>query len=108
MRPPHENEALRLARIEFSRWRPDEAEVTEIRLEGEHPDTLLVVIFTHRDRPGCVFGFRFPMELGAPEDGHAIDPVMMVDISVINADEEVDAVDLGLPRDCQAGEVTWV
>jgi hypothetical protein len=107
MRPPHEGEALRLARAEFSGWRPGEVEVTDIRLDGEHPDTLLVIIFTHWDRPGCEFGLRFPMELGAVDD-HSIDPEMVVEIAVINADEVIDAVNLGLPKDCQEGQVTWV
>jgi hypothetical protein len=107
MRPPHEYEALRLARERFLGWRPGEAEVTDIRLDGKHPETLLVVVFTHRARPGCVFGFRFPLELGELDD-HSVDPAMAVEISVINADEKIDAVDLGLPRDCQVGQVTWV
>jgi hypothetical protein len=57
-RPSVETETLRLARERFVRWRPGEAEVTDLCLEGEHPDTALVVTFTHVDRPDCVFGFR--------------------------------------------------
>lgn len=101
MRPIHEEATLRLARERFADWRTDEVNVTDLRLEGGEPFGTLVIIFTHRDRPGCEFGSRWPLKDEA-------NPEIAVDIFEANLDEQIDAVGYGLPRNCRAGEVTWV
>lgn len=108
-RPTTETETLRLARERFAHWRDGEAEVIDVRLDGEHPDTALVLTFKHRDRPGCVFGFRMQLSLtSAREDGVIDHPESAVNVIKANVDEEIEAADLGLPTDCSAGQVTWL
>ncbi|HYJ68722.1 MAG TPA: hypothetical protein VEX15_13810 [Nocardioidaceae bacterium] len=108
-RPHLEEETLRIAREWLAGWRPGEAEVSDVRLEGEHPDTDLIVLFTDKSRPGCQFGFRMPLSATSLyEDGSIDDPESAVGVAMANLDEDIGAVGYGLPSNCRPGEVVWL
>jgi hypothetical protein len=104
-RSRQEIEALRRAREYLATWRTDDVSDVDVQLEGERPNTLLVVTFTHRDRPGCRFGARFHVldDMTTPAD-----PEPYVTVVWSSLDEKIEAAGFSLPTDCRAGEVTWL
>ena len=78
----------------------------DLRLEGTYPKTELVLIFSHDERPGCIFGYRMPVWSSDPEERK--DPYFPSMGFIINLREEIEAPDLGLPADCSSETVTWI
>ncbi len=81
-------------------------QVRDLRLEGSYPGTRLILTFEHADRPGCTFGYKWPVWSADPEE-HA-DPYFPAMGFIINLREELEAPDLGLPAECSPDTVTWI
>lgn len=96
------------------RWQPEEAraaieahieahttclDLLDVRVDGHD----IAIEFAVPDRPGCRFGFRWPVD-GDPStidlDDHAT-------LARVNLEEWVEAADLALP-DCTPGEIAWL
>jgi hypothetical protein len=83
--------------------------VEEVRLEGSYPDTTGVIILRDDRQPGC----RFAWGLGELWDWRAFqdagaDPDDQAWWIEMYLDEEVDAVNYGIPIRCVQGELTPV
>jgi hypothetical protein len=96
------------------RWTPGEAraaieaqiaayttclDVLDVRVDRDD----IAVEFGVPDRPGCRFGFRWPI---AGEPG-TIDLANHAMLARVNLEESVEASDLALP-DCTPGEIAWL
>ena len=84
--------------------------VEEVRLEGSYPDTTGVIILRDDQQPGCRFAWRlgqlwdwreFEDVRGADPDDHA----SWIEMSL---DEDVEAVNYGIPIRCLEDELTPV
>jgi hypothetical protein len=76
----------------------------EVRLDGEFPDTELVLLFRARSHPGVPFGRRRRLW---EEDGS---PIEMVDILIgVHLKENIESGEPGLPRDPEvdASGIAW-
>ena len=83
-----------------------------VRLKDVYPDTAAewptaVVLFTDSARPGCVFGTRCSTEVVGVSPDTESTLRLAASICVTNIEEEVVAVDAGLPDDCSEGAITW-
>lgn len=92
-----------------------------IEIEGSGANVDLVVYFRHGARPGCVFAARWKDIAGeAADDARAQEKMTgkppsdhelvewFAKLILIHLDEEIEAVDLGLPEDCDPAAVTWI
>ncbi|MEA2131799.1 MAG: hypothetical protein QOJ85_4690 [Solirubrobacteraceae bacterium] len=98
----------------MSQWRPEEARAA-IEAQIEAYTTCLDVLdvyvdrdqiaveFAVPDRPGCRFGFRWPVA-GAPG---TMDLAIHAMLARVNLEEFVEAADLTLP-DCSPREISWL
>lgn len=86
-------------------------------MDTNDADFDLAVLFRADDRPECLFGRRWSniwtMELEDQKnmpvrisDEEAIEG--FVTLFIVNLAEEIEAVDLGLPSDCDPDSVTWI
>jgi hypothetical protein len=91
--------------------------IEEVRIETNDADYDLVVLFREDARPECMLGRRWSniwaMELGDEKDlsvrisdEEAVEG--FVTLFIVNLDEEIEAVDLGLPSECDPDSVTWI
>jgi hypothetical protein len=98
----------------MSRWEPEEAraaveaqirayttclDVLDVRVDRDQ----IAVQFAVPDRPGCCFGFRWPV---AGEPG-TLDLANHAMLARVNLEERVEADDMALP-DCAPGEIAWL
>jgi hypothetical protein len=98
--------------------------VGEVRLERSGAVAMVAIMFREESRPGCMFGWRFP---ATEADSDSIDPyterpssweeglrgaeqaeIWGGTIVLTNFVEQIEAVDLGLPPECDPDGVTWV
>lgn len=91
----------------------------DVRLETSGSPHRVHLLFREIARPGCLFGFwasavedeeessADPIVLDA-EDGHWGPEEWASTIVVTHFEEQVEAIDLGLPPDCEPDGVTWV
>lgn len=76
----------------------------EVRLDGEFPDTELVLLFRSQSHPGVLFGRRRRLW---EEDGS---PIAMVNILIgIHLQEDIESGEPGLPPrpDVDASGIAW-
>jgi hypothetical protein len=83
--------------------------VEEVRMEGSYPDTTGAIILRDDRQPGC----RFAWSLGELWDWRAFgdagaDPDEQASWIEMNLDEDVEAVNYGIPIRCIEGELTFV
>jgi hypothetical protein len=92
-----------------------------VELEGTGLNVDLVVYFGHSDRPGCVFAARWK-DIAAEAADDAREQEQMTEkppsdddlvewfakLILINLTEQIEAVDLGLPEDCDPDAITWI
>lgn len=89
-------------------------EVDSVELEDRADGKVLVVMFRAEERPGCLFGFEMdavePLDESNPDDNRRMfpDPREWGAVVLVNLDESLSALNLGLPEDCTRGAVTWV
>lgn len=76
-----------------------------VLLEGSYPETSIVVTLKSSERPGCIYGYRAAIwDEGLGSLGvERLSTYFWLDI-----EECVEAVDLGLPRDCLPGQTIWL
>lgn len=98
--------------------------VEEVRLERSGVVPMVEIMFREESRPRCLFGWRFP---ATEADSDSIDPyverpapweeglrgaeqaeIWAGTIALTNFVEQIEAVDLGLPPQCDPEGVTWV
>ena len=97
-----EHYILRCAR-EWSaeRWQTP-LTMEDIYLEGSDPDTQIVFVFRPANRPAeCRFGWKWGTIAAFSEH---LSPDAMVSVMAANFWE---ALDLGLPKECEGGVITW-
>jgi hypothetical protein len=83
--------------------------IDEARLEPGRPEgDLVVILFREARRPHRVFGFRTPAR--EPVSPHTPDPPPETVAATIfgNLMERVEAADMGLPKNCDASDITWI
>lgn len=88
-------------------------EVDSVDLEDRDDRKVVVIMFGAEERPGCRFGFEMDAVEPLDEDDHDErrmfpDPREWAAILLVNLDETLSAVHLGLPENCTPGAVTWV
>lgn len=89
-------------------------EVDSIELEDRDYGKAVVVMFRAEERPGCLFGFEMdavePLDEDNPDDNRRMfpDPREWGAVVLVNLDESLSAINLGLPKDCARDAVTWV
>jgi hypothetical protein len=90
--------------------------VEEIRLNSSEPHHMLEIIFRNEGRPECLFGWRYPAtDSDAPDDPEAMTSSGQAQAEfaaeafvLMSFVEQIEAVDLGLPPECDPDGVTWV
>jgi hypothetical protein len=94
--------------------------VDEVRLEtGESEGDWVVLLFREARRPQCIFGLRTPArEPTLPgtfegqrkvwDDPAGIGPQVDADMIAARLREHIEAADIGLPQECDAGGITWI
>lgn len=93
--------------------------VEDVRLDTSGPLHRTCVLFRETARPECLFGFR--MEAVGDETESSSDPLVFdplegywgpekwaSTIIVTHFEEQVEAIGLGLPTDCDPDGITWV
>lgn len=85
----------------------------EAAVEGEFPDSVLVVYVCDPGRSECVFGFRRHLWTAREHDRgaagvRAAEPGPPERVAARLAEQAEDYLTVGLPDDCAAGKVTWV
>jgi len=86
--------------------RPEERVfVEDVRLDAAGPEHALIVLLRDGSRPGCLFGWRWPM---GPEwsDASLEDPYFPAMIATANLGESLIGGP-GLPRECDPETITW-
>lgn len=94
----------------------EKIQVEEIRLNTSEPHHMLEIFFRDDGRPECLFAWRYPVtDLETPDDSAAIissspeqakaNAETFVLMSLI---EQIEAVDMGLPAECDPEGITWV
>ena len=91
----------------------------DVRLETSGSSHRVHLLFREVARPGCLFGFW--ASAVEDEEESSADPIVFdaeegywgpeewaSTIVVTHFEEQVDAIDLGLPPDCEPDGVTWV
>lgn len=78
-----------------------DVEIESVELEGEYPDIFVVIVFRDRRRPGCRFGYRWPVGQIAAS-GIVQRPAVCIWANF----EEILVYDL--PDDCDPHEITWL
>lgn len=85
-----------------------EAILEEPTLE-EHGTRRLVVLFRSARRPPeCLFAFRFPAWPPGDTPAKQFEPAAWAAVLATILDEELDAVDRGLPSDPSRRAITWL
>lgn len=93
--------------------------VEDVRLDISRPKHLVIILFRDKTRPGCLFGYRSPaieVEIEPSADHIVLDsqggywgPEEWASvITVTHFEEQVWSTTLGLPQDCDPGDITWV
>jgi hypothetical protein len=92
--------------------------VEDIRLEkGKSEGDDIVILFREAERPNCLFGFRMlarePVAPGQEwkenEDPEGRVPTGHGTVIYGNLMEQLQAADMGLPKDCAADDsITWI
>ncbi len=103
-------------RLDTSGWTPPAG---HLRLDTSDSPHQAHLLFREVARLGCLFGFRATAV--EDEEGSSADPVVLDPergywgpeewasiIIVTHFEEQVEAVNLGLPPDCDPESVTWV
>lgn len=93
--------------------------IENVRLETSASPHRVDVLFREVARPGCLFGFWAPAV--EEEEESSADPIVLDPeegywgpedwagtIVVTHFEEQVEAIDLGLPPDCDPDGVTWI
>lgn len=88
-------------------------EVDRVDLKDRDDRKVVVVLFKAEERPGCQFGFEMDAVEPLDEDDQNdrpmfADPHEWAAIVLVNLDETLSALHLGLPEKCTPGTVTWV
>jgi hypothetical protein len=85
-------------------------EVDSVELEDRDEGKAVVVIFRAEERPGCRFGFEMDAVEPLDENDRRMfpDPREWAAVVMVNLDETLSAVHLGLPEECVPDSVTWV
>lgn len=86
--------------------------VEDVRLDTSRPLHRIHILFRESSRPGCLFGYRAeavedPIILD-PQEGYWGPEDWAGVILVTNFEEQVEAINLGLPPDCDPGGITWI
>ena len=122
MAPPYEQRVLIWLRQELGEYPPAGPSgkgiiVEDIHLEkGESEGDDIVILFREAERPHCLFGFRmFAREPVAPgqqwkekEDPEGRAPIGHGTVIYGNLMEQLQAADMGLPKDCDPDGITWI
>lgn len=102
-------EQMLVGRRRFQAHHNDGVWVEEVRLDGSYPDTTGAIILRDDRQRGCRFAWR----LGELWDWRSFkmtgaDPHEQTNWIVLNLDEDVEAVNYGIPIRCLEGEVTFM
>jgi hypothetical protein len=83
--------------------------IEDVHLEkGEREGDTVVILFREVRRPRCVFGFRMETrEPGIPPTPDE-SPEGWGEVIFANLQERIEAVDMGLPEDCDSNSITWI
>ena len=94
--------------------------VEEVYFEQDGPeDDMIVILFREARRPQCLFGFRIgsrePPPIDNPdwqwqesEDPEGRIPQGHATVIFGNLMEQVEAADMGLPKECDPHGITWI
>ena len=88
--------------------------VEEVRLEPKKlEENDIVILFREKRRPHCLFGFRTdppPVQILTADGGTRLDedPEGHAEVLYVNLKEQVEAADMGLPKDCTADHIAWI
>src|SRR5438105_1491471 len=86
----------------------DHVWVSEVRLEGEYPDTELTMYLRDDRRPHCVFGWRAgPIWREACFEDSATPEDRSWWIA-LGLEEDVVPIFYGLPVNCESGRINWI
>jgi len=102
-------EQMLVGRRRFQAHHNDGVWVEEVRLDGSYPDTTGAIILRDDRQPGCRFAWR----LGELWDWRSFkmtgaDPHEQTNWIVLDLDEDVEAVNYGIPIRCLEGEVAFM